>query len=68
MMNKQNIQCCSCKEDFDWDEPEGYDWTDLMPDGVFTNSVPGEWICLDCSYCENCYGDLLQNECICDEE
>ena len=44
-----------------------YEWTDLMPDGTFTGAVPGEWICLDCSYCENCDGDLLQNECICEE-
>jgi len=47
-MNKQVIDCCKCKEDFEWDEPEGYENTDLMPDGAFTGAVPGEWICLDC--------------------
>jgi len=44
MMNKQVINCCKCKEDFEWDEPEDYEWTDLMPDGTFTGAVPGEWI------------------------
>ena len=67
MMNKQVIDCCKCKEDFEWDEPEGYEWTDLMPDGTFTGAIPGEWICLDCSYCEECSGDLLQNECVCND-
>ena len=67
IMNKQVIDCCKCKEDFEWDEPEGYENTDLMPDGAFTGAIPGEWICLDCSYCEECNGDLLQNECVCND-
>ena len=37
-----------------------------MPDGVFTNAVPGEWMCIDCSYCTECMGDLLDDECICE--
>jgi len=37
-----------------------------MPDGVFTNATPGEWICLDCSYCDTCIEDLLEGECICE--
>jgi hypothetical protein len=68
----QVIDCCKCKrlfkkEDFEWDEPKGYKNTNLMPNGTFTAAAPGEWMCLDCSYCLECNSDLLQNECICEK-
>jgi len=65
-MIPNSITCCICKEEQSWEEPEDYTSTNLMPDGVFTNATPGEWICLDCSYCDTCIEDLLEGECICE--
>ena len=59
------ITCCKCKEEQSWEEPEGYTYTNLMPEGTFTNNAPGEWVCVDCSYCEECDEDLVADECIC---
>ena len=60
------ITCCVCKEELSWEEPKDSTSTALMPDGAFTNAIPGEWVCLDCSYCDECHGDLLEDECLCD--
>jgi len=66
MMVTNSITCCICKEEQFWEEPKDSTSTNLMPDGAFTNDYPGEWICIDCSYCTECMGDLLDDECVCE--
>lgn len=62
-MVTNHITCDKCHEEFEWEEPEGYDGVDTMPDGSF---ISGDWICLDCGSCPVCYASWVERRCDCD--
>ena len=62
-MTTNYITCDKCHEKFEWEEPEGYDVVDLMPDGSF---ISGDWICLDCGSCPVCFTTWVERRCDCD--
>ena len=54
-----SVICCNCRKKQRLEEQEGF----LI---VSNYRILGDWLCVDCSYCDVCDGDIMANECVCD--